>query len=752
MLSMHLRRFLRGEVTHIIMIYCLISALLYAFFPSGFAVNWYHFFDPLKEGFVPYIDFQAGYPIMGFLPYGLLAFLLPVDVYVYAMRYLNLLLLVISIYTLYKVVKEVRERQDALFTSLAIMLSASILIANPYSNDSIALFFFSLTLLSLIKKHEVLSGILLSLAILAKIYPIFLLSIVLAFFKKRTAKIRLLISLSLSFLLINLPFLVINPYMWAETFIGGNAGRGPWETIFALIDGYYSHGGVEDIHPYFEGFLAYKQLMKIYPLSHNDHAFYLYRYNFIPLIMSILLLLSFIIPIVLFTQEKLLEIIGLSGLLFFTASKGYSPEFSIFTIPLLALSIPSKKKIIFTTLTDAATILQMLNWSGWFTIIKEGTILPYAVILRTVTFITAMIVLLNLIKRSEVSISEIIILHAKSAFKELVRFIMVLYFNKRALGGILILTIIFFMAFHEAYGNYDYRIVEQHINLKLSTNGENSINVNHDLKERIYIIFPVLLPITVDANNSYIQVAYVSNTTRVFIVPKSEGVTSIGMKLVYPLAAFSVKEVLINNHSQVVQGFVKFYQEENSLVISANNPSQDKYYFLYISWPVEININEKTEIDVSLTHINGSFNRVILDLIDKNEKRNVFGYEIAPGYSEAGEKWHVVINCSSVDAFGNKFRDIYGRKVGAINLVLILNPNASATIKLEKLLYKVDNNEYALSLTILDTTIQEAKIYLGKFFVLHNYYLGALTWGSLIILFLYINHLARRMKHEGTNG
>jgi len=155
------------------------------FFPLMYAVNWYHFFDPMRNGFMPYVAFQAGYPVLGFIPYGLLALSCPSPlVYGYVMRYVNLALLSISFLVLYKVVEIHRGRRDALFTLLAVTLSLSIIAANPYSNDVIALFFSSLALFFLMKKSSALCGFSIGLAVLAKLYPVILLPLSLAFFEE----------------------------------------------------------------------------------------------------------------------------------------------------------------------------------------------------------------------------------------------------------------------------------------------------------------------------------------------------------------------------------------------------------------------------------------------------------------------------------------------------------------------------------------------------------------------------------------
>jgi hypothetical protein len=733
----------------IIVAYVSIVAFLYMFFPLGFEVNWYHLFDPVRIGFIPYVDFQVGYPVLGFIPYGLLALSCTSElIYGYVMRYINLALLSISLFAIYKVVNKHRGQRDALFALLAPMLSVSIVIANPYSNDVMALCFFSLALFFLMRRSPRLCGLLMGLAIFAKIYPLLLLPMFLAFFKNWRERLSLLTSLVLSVLLFNFFFLVLNPYVWCETFFG-NTGRGPWETIWAFLSGYYSHGGVERIHPYFEGFFTYAQLEQIYPLSPADHAFYLYSNTAIPLATSLLLVLSFIAPLILFTKKRILKVIGLSSSLFFIASKGYSPQFSIFVIPLLALSVSGKRKFVLISLLDAATILQMMNWSGWFAPFGEGLFLPYAVFLRTVVLVSAFIVLLNY-TTSELGMRKVVVTRIRSFLSDLAHCLRVFFASRRIIkmvAPLVALILVFGLLFHATYGSYTGKLVGYDKELEVNTYEMNGIAVTHDLKERIYIIMPRLLDVVVNASDCYIEKEKMGNTTRVFVIPYREGVTKIYFKLLYPVTNFDIDEVLINGEVEKVEGFVEFRQKDSFLVITAKNPDEQRYYVLYLSWSVDFGINEFTTVCATLTHLDGDLNGTVLALVD--ERGVFFDYELIPGYSRSGMMWENVIDASSVDAFGKNFTDFFGKNVTDINLVMTLKPGTSATVKLDVLAYSANAKKAQLPITVQDSVICNAKVYLGEFFNLRNLPVGIITWSIPVIAALYAYYLVRRMKVEG---
>ena len=739
----------------VIIVYTIIMAFLNIFFPLMYASNWYHFFDPMRKGFMPYVAFQVGYPVLGFIPYGLLALSCPsLLVYGYVMRYVNLALLSISFLVLYKIVEIRRGRRDALLTLLAMTLSLSIIAANPYSNDVIALFFSSLALFFLIKKSSALCGFSTGLAVLAKLYPVILLPLSLAFFEEWKERLSLLISLVLSVLLVDLPFLVLNPYMWSETFIGGNAGRGPWETVWAFISGYYSHGGVESMHPYFEGFFTYAQLKQIYPLSRVDHAFYLYSNSSIPLAMNLLLLLSFIVPLILFKREKILELMGLSSALFLLASKGYSPEFTIFTLPLLALSVPYKDKFVLTLLLDGATLLQMMNWSGWFAPFGQGVFLPYAVILRTAVLILAVIVCFNHITVG-LSIRRVIMTNVRSFLNNSARSLRVFFSSRKMIKRavpLFALILVFSFLFYTTYGSYkgEFKIVrDQSLRINTTENNVTRLPMNAtDLEERRYIVINESLHAAVNADDYYVDYSNVKNTTRIFLVLHHKGVTNVSINLAR--ANFSIDEVLkINGEVEEAPGFAEFFQGENSssLVIKATNLDPYRPYLLYLSWHANFLINESTTMSANLTRVNGNFSSVTLDLVD--EKGSSHGFELKSNITSV---WQQVINSTSRDIFGKNFSDFFGRGASAMNLVMTLDPGKSATVELDALSYCTDGGKpKPLPITLQDSVDCNATVYVGESFNLKNLPVGIVTWCIPIIAALYAYRLVRRMKIENIN-
>jgi len=731
----------------LIIIYVSVAALLFAFLPLSFAVNWYHFFDPIRVGFLPYVDFQVGYPVMGFVPYGALALLSTSEqIYGYAMRYFNLILLVAAFLTIYEVVRKYRGQRDALFTMLVTTLSLSILIAGPYANDVIALLFSSFALLFMSKKRAALCGLFTAFAIFAKIYPLLFLPIFVAYFDNWRERLRLLGSFAISAVLVNLPFLIMNPFMWSETLLGGNAGRGPWETIWAFLSGYYSHGGVEQLHPYFEGFFPYAELKHIYAPTTFDHAYYLYTNGAIPLVMNFLLLLSFVLPLVFFTKRRILELIGLSSSLFFLSSKGYSPEFIIFTLPMFALSIPGRKKFIIVPLLDLATILQMMNWSGWFAPLGEGAFLAYAVALRTSVLVIASIVCFHY-ATTGLKLREIAIGHLLSLRKDLARFVEVLFKEKQVakrVAVILTLILVFSLLFYTTYGGYTNKLVRYDRKLEINTDEMRTIAISHGLKERMYIIIPSRLQLVTSADDCYVEEVNVENDTRLFLIPNHGDSTDVKVRLLYPLTNFSISEVLTDDKAQNIKGHVEFNQQNSSLMIGVNNLDEQGKYFLYLSWSVHFAIDNSTEISIVLTKVDGILDSAVLDVADG--KQVFTSYKLEPEDFEDGTAWQVVVNGSSLDRFRKPFADFFGRSVGNLNLVLSLNASSLATIKLDELSYSINDSETQLPLSIQDSISATSQVYVGEFFVLRDPLAGVATWVALVVALFYFLQSVERVS------
>jgi hypothetical protein len=362
-----MRRILEELIPKPILIYTVALLAIYAL-PIGLEGEWYNFYEYLdRHNAAPYIDVREGYPPLGFLIYMPLYHISggSQTLFYYLLRFVNGLLLSSTLYTLYLTVKYVSGEGRALRYTLYYGLLPSVIIANTYSNDIVSLLPASLSIYAIVRRKPILSGLLIGLAALGKGFPAILLIPALLYFGELTDKIKLAGSAILLFLYASLPFMLIAPFTYISTFTH-HASRGPWETIWALIEGYYSHGGL--LHPYFDKFFYHDNLLYIYEPNPYDHAFYEWKYGFLPTLLTSLQIIMIILIALTLYDRKLSskDIVSSCGslytayMLFF---KGYSTQFAVSTpFYTLITAIDSPLKLLIPL--EVSHILQILSWNA----------------------------------------------------------------------------------------------------------------------------------------------------------------------------------------------------------------------------------------------------------------------------------------------------------------------------------------------------------------------------------------------------
>jgi len=375
--------------------YAVALAIIYAVLPITYEANWLYFFRYLfRNGALPYIQCRVGYPPIGFLTYMPFAWLAGCNLTLFAFcqRAINGALLLSSMLLMYIVIDRVWGRRDAVLASAVFVASASTFRMNIVSNDVIALFFTLLALYFMLMKRSILAGMNIGFATMVKGFPALLFIPALKWFKDEKSVLRLAGAFFMTIYFISLPFLVLDPFMYVSTFVH-HWTRGPWETVWALLDGWQSHGGF--LHPDFDQFFYHFQLLRIYPLLRNDHAFYAWRYPDIPIALTIcqfaIVAISYLLIGKKFDENSLLRDVGLIFLGYMLFFKGYSPQFTVFLLPMMLISLKGLWKVCLCVPLEISTILQLLAWGseGWFTYDYHMPILVSGVIIRTATLIAA---------------------------------------------------------------------------------------------------------------------------------------------------------------------------------------------------------------------------------------------------------------------------------------------------------------------------------------------------------------------------
>jgi 4-amino-4-deoxy-L-arabinose transferase-like glycosyltransferase len=372
--------------------YSVAIAVSYAFPLGAGDMEWYSFYSYLdKHEAVPYIDVREGYPPLGFLIYEPFYYIFrdnPVA-FSYSFRAVNGTFMVATLFTFYLIIKEQYNEKRALRLSLYYAVFPAAGIASTYSNDVIALLPAALAIYMMVNKKALPCGVLLGLATLGKGFPALLLIPALIAFTDSRDRIKLVGSMVLVLVFASLPFMLINPLTYVSTFTHVGS-RGPWETIWAIGDGYYSHGGL--LHPFFDKFFYHFNLLQMYPASHYDHAIYAWNFDQLPNILTLLQVATVIIISLAYSGRKkdavpLCGLLYISYMLFF---KGYSTQFAVSTPFYVLLATATGSPLLFLVPLEISHIMQMLSWNSIFEpeFLRNEHLpmLMSAVIVRTIVF------------------------------------------------------------------------------------------------------------------------------------------------------------------------------------------------------------------------------------------------------------------------------------------------------------------------------------------------------------------------------
>ncbi|MEM2127528.1 MAG: glycosyltransferase 87 family protein [Candidatus Bathyarchaeia archaeon] len=373
--------------------YSIFIAVLYSI-PLGLDGEWYGFYAYLDaHGAVPYVDLREGYPPLGFLVYMPIYYFLGFSraVFSYGFRALNGGFLVATVATLYLALRQVLDSRRAFWMAFCYALMPSVIVANLYSNDVVALLPASLAIYFMVKGRPLLCGFLIGLATLGKGFPLLLLLPALMAFKGWGERFRVLASAAAVLALGSLPLLLLNPLTYISTYTH-HGSRGPWETVWALLEGYHSHGGL--LHPYFDKFFYHGNLLEFYPANHYDHAFYEWRLSLLPHLLTfgqcaVLVLLTLIMVK---GKKGIVSLCGLVYVGYMLFFKGYSTQFSVST-QLYALLASLDAPLPFIIPLEVSHIIQMASWMGFpgiaFETVRDfhQVLLSSSILLRTILFI-----------------------------------------------------------------------------------------------------------------------------------------------------------------------------------------------------------------------------------------------------------------------------------------------------------------------------------------------------------------------------
>lgn len=237
--------------------------------------------------------------------------------------------------------------------------------------DCMPLFFLLLGLYFIIRQRATFAGIALGLGFMTKITPAVILAVGWRALSTLRRKIGLLLAFGVTMLAIALPFLLTRPQFLIASF-RSMVARSSWETVWALLEGYYSYGVIAGER--------FDPLAKV--ATHSSTL----PWPLITLSFALLYLWLFTRP---WHDDKkhTIAFAGLTVNLFTLYSKGYSPQFIVQIIPFVVLLLPHLRGVIYILLLDG---LNFLEATVYFIMLPEERWLLVGTVVWRTLIITAL--------------------------------------------------------------------------------------------------------------------------------------------------------------------------------------------------------------------------------------------------------------------------------------------------------------------------------------------------------------------------
>lgn len=212
--------------------------------------------------------------------------------------------------------------------------------------ENFALFFLLLGVYAVIARRPVWGGVAAGLGFLVKFVPAFIAPVALRVFPRIGQKATYVLVAACLVLLFGLPFLVANPTFFLTPFLHLGS-LGPWETIWALLDGQYSGGDTTPLEIRFDP-------TNITVSFHESH----FPYWIVAVAFVVIYLLLYTRHIEWQDNLKAVAFCGLSINLFLLFSKGYSPQWIVNLLAFIVLLLPDLRGVAYSILLMAANVLE----------------------------------------------------------------------------------------------------------------------------------------------------------------------------------------------------------------------------------------------------------------------------------------------------------------------------------------------------------------------------------------------------------
>jgi hypothetical protein len=246
--------------------------------------------------------------------------------------------------------------------------------------DGVTLFFMLLALELILNDQRSLSAISVGVGVMVKVIPILMLPVTIRRIwsqhqsNRREAGIEAAIYIvvtGLTVILLSSPFLILGTE-WVAAFLRAMAGRASWETVWAIVEGYYGFGVVagDRLNPAETNFAVHQGFLPWWLPA---------------LLFGSLYVLLFLRKADYHQPRNAIAFGGLTISIFLLYNKGYSPQFLIYLLPFILLIMPNGRGVTYALIL---TLLNVFEQPLYFVILPDATwLLTSVVVARSLMFV-----------------------------------------------------------------------------------------------------------------------------------------------------------------------------------------------------------------------------------------------------------------------------------------------------------------------------------------------------------------------------
>ena len=379
---------LKGNFTFVLIMFCLLRAVLLVcrlipMIGSTAHYDYRHFLELAQlsdRGLYPYLHYWVEYPpIFAWLSTGLyrlstgLSTGLGVEAWYYGLTGLLRVMSEIGmLWLLYRIARHIWGTEGGWRSAI---LYAFLFV--PYylwngAFDPLPAFTLLLALYLLLLERETLSAFVAGFGVAIKLFPGLLVPLAICLLPGLGRKVKYAAVAGGVVIAVFLPFLIASPSITLAS-IRNLSGRSSWETVWAVLDGYYGPGAVASIDQRVDPSAALNGVSSTLPWTLITIAF-------------AVLFLAFYARF--WGKRTPLQLIAATGCtlsLLLIYAKGYSPQYLIWFAPILAITFPNLKGAVYLALLG---LVNLLEYPVYFHFLSDVSwILIIVVVLRTALLI-----------------------------------------------------------------------------------------------------------------------------------------------------------------------------------------------------------------------------------------------------------------------------------------------------------------------------------------------------------------------------